>query len=194
VREWERGEPIFNKTYNSKWTFLSLTACTRMCDERCDRWPRWRIILIVEYYNIVPSKKSHRLRRDSVSPPPTAGTAAAAVGDSVSRLDFFTNDVLMLLNGISTAKVSAADTMTMAKISLMFTCGKNARRRWNIIILLLYYYRSLDGASIHLLLVPDNPVSYTLPGHFFEAMMRRGAREGVNQESWGFSLEFKFYN
>lgn len=130
---------------------LSLTACTRMCDERCDRRPRWRIIMIVELYNIVPSKKSHRLRRDSVSPP-----TAAAVGDSVSRLDFFTNDVLMLLNGISTAKVSATDTMMMAKISLMFTCGKKARRRWNkklklknkIIVLL---YRSQDGASICLL-------------------------------------------
>lgn len=66
---------------------------------------------------------SHRLRRDSVSPP-TLGTG---VGASVSRLDdFFTNDVLMLLNGISTATVSATDTMIMASISLMFICGKNA--------------------------------------------------------------------
>jgi len=66
---------------------------------------------------------SHRLRRDSVSPP-TLGTE---VGASVSRLDdFFTNDVLMLLNGISTATVRITDTMMMASISLMFICGKNA--------------------------------------------------------------------
>jgi len=65
---------------------------------------------------------SHRLRRDSVSPP-TLGTE---VGASVSCLDdFLTNDVLMLLNGISTATVSATDTMTMASISLMFICRKN---------------------------------------------------------------------